>query len=80
MFLTTFDRLAPEVIRRKPRLLDRFRRAYITLGVGMVGYASGTWVDFVWEVGACGDDSSECVLCLGVFGSWVGFSYLYFVV
>lgn len=80
VFLTTFDRLAPAASGRRAWLLDRFSGAYIALGVVVVGYASGVhgWIwGGRWEFVPMMVVSAYCAV--GVLGSWVGFSYLYFV-
>ena len=80
VFLAGFETLAPAAKERRAFLLDRFAAGYMVGAVPVVVYAGlvhgvvwgGRW-EFVPMMGV----SVYCAV--GVIGSWVGFSYLYFM-
>lgn len=80
VFLTAFDKLAPAAAGRRAWLLDRLGGVYVATAAGVVAYTSLVhyliWKD-KWEFVPMMFVSAYCAL--GIVGSWVGFSYLYFV-
>ena len=81
MFLTVFDRLAPAAEGRRAFLLDRFAQLYVVVAIPLVVYTS------VVHRLVFGKGRLEFLplmfmssySALGVVGSWIGFSFLYFV-
>lgn len=79
-FLLVFDRLAPVSSRPRLFLLDRFSVLYITMSIPLVAYCS------LFHQLIFGDNYEFLPLmfissysAVGVVGSWIGFSVVYFV-
>ena len=79
MFLSVFDRLAPVSTRPRLFLLDRFSMLYITASIPLVIYCSlihrlafGTTYEFLPLM------FTSSYSAIGVMGSWIGFSVVYF--
>ncbi|RPB13317.1 ALG6, ALG8 glycosyltransferase, partial [Morchella conica CCBAS932] len=79
VFLSAFDRLAPVSVGQRRFLLDRPATLFIVVSVPLVVYTSvvhplvwgGRW-EFVPQM------FMSSYAAVGVVGSWVGFSWLYF--
>lgn len=81
VFLTAFDKLTPAPARgRRAWLLDRLGGAYCAVAAGVVVYTSlvhpVVWGE-KWEFVPMMFVSTYCAV--GVVGSWLGFSWLYFM-
>ena len=79
LFLLVFDRLAPVSSRPRVFLLDRFSLLYITVSIPLIIYCSlihelvfGSKYEFLPLM------FTSSYSAVGVVGSWVGFSVVYF--
>ena len=79
LFLLVFDRLAPVASRPRVFLLDRFSLLYITVSIPLIIYCSlihelffGSKYEFVPLM------FTSSYSAVGVVGSWIGFSVVYF--
>ncbi len=79
LFLLVFDRLAPVSPRPRVFLLDRFSLLYITVSIPLVIYCSliheivfGATYEFMPLM------FTSSYSAVGVVGSWIGFSVVYF--
>lgn len=79
LFLLVFDRLAPVSSRPRVFLLDRFSLLYITVSIPLVIYCSlihqlsfGPKYEFLPLM------FTSSYSAIGVVGSWIGFSVVYF--
>ena len=79
LFLQVFDRLAPVSSRSRVFLLDRFSLLYIAVSIPLILYCSlihelvfGKKYEFVPLM------FTSSYSAIGVVGSWIGFSIVYF--
>ncbi|KAF2763453.1 family 57 glycosyltransferase [Pseudovirgaria hyperparasitica] len=79
LFLLAFDRLAPASSRQRIFLLDRFSLLYIAVSIPLIAYCSllhriifGPRLEFLPLM------FISSYSAIGVVGSWVGFSVVYF--
>ena len=79
LFLLVFDRLAPVPARPRVFLLDRFSLLYITISIPLMVYCSivheiifGKRYEFIPLM------FISSYSAIGVVGSWIGFSVVYF--
>ena len=79
LFLYAFDRLAPAANRPRVFLLDRFSLLYIAVSIPLIVYCSllhGLLFGERYEFLPLMFTSTYCAL--GVVGSWLGFTVVYF--
>jgi len=79
LFLLVFDRLAPVSTRSRVFLLERFTVLYITVSISLIVYCSflhelvfGKKYEFIPLM------FTSSYSAIGVVGSWIGFSVVYF--